>query len=183
MKFLITESQYKLLVESLGFSDVYKQTFPKVFNSVCMKYAKGDYDLAQEFCQIGYLRVLDKLSQYSGKGSIGGWVSRVVTTTILDELKKKKREGIKVDVDSAKEDFSDVNYDNDFMGGRFSEKDIKKAIDILPTGYKAVFVMYFFKNMKHKEIADVLNIDEVTSRTQLHKAKKIVKKYLEELPA
>ena len=50
MKYIITESQYKLLTETIEFDKVYKETYRNMFRSVCMKYAKGDYDLASDYC-------------------------------------------------------------------------------------------------------------------------------------
>ena len=83
MKYIITESQYRLLTETINFDEVYKQTYRNMFRSVCMKYAKGDYDLASDYCQLGYLRVNDKLSTFKGEGSLEGWIRRVISTTIL----------------------------------------------------------------------------------------------------
>jgi RNA polymerase sigma-70 factor (ECF subfamily) len=65
--------------------------------------------------------------------------------------------------------------------GKYSEQDIKNAIDTLPDGYKFVFVKYFFNDKSHKEIAKALGIDAGTSRSQLLKAKRKVKDYLEKL--
>ena len=86
MKYIITESQYKIIKESVEFEKIYKDTYPKMFRSVCMKYAKGDRDLADEFCQLGYLKVYDKLHTFRGEGSLEGWVRIVITRTILTEL-------------------------------------------------------------------------------------------------
>ena len=86
MKVIVTEAQFKLLTESLNFSEVYKQTFPSVFRLICMKYAKGDYDLAQEYCQTGFIRVNQKLNTFSGEGSINSWVSKVVKNEIKKYL-------------------------------------------------------------------------------------------------
>jgi RNA polymerase sigma-70 factor (ECF subfamily) len=65
--------------------------------------------------------------------------------------------------------------------GKYSEQDIKDAIKSLPDGYKFVFVKYFFDDMSHKEIGKSLGIDSGTSRSQLLKAKRKIKDYLERL--
>lgn len=185
MKYIITESQYKILTETIEFDEIYKQTYPKLFRSICMRYAKGDYDLATEFCQLGYIKVHNKLHTFKNEGSLEGWIKRVLVTTILDELRK----GVKTintvdDFDFERNDIADEpeqNFDDSEFMGKYSEKDIKDAILSLPEGYKFVFTQYFYKNKSHREIADELGIGEASSRSQLSKAKRKVKSYLEDL--
>jgi RNA polymerase sigma factor (sigma-70 family) len=185
MKYIITESQYEILKDTVKFEDVYKKTFPNMFRNVCMKYAKGDKDLADEFCQLGYLKVYDKLHTFRGEGSIEGWVRSVIVTTIINQL----RIGAKTiqtvpDFDFERSDIADEpekNFDDLEFMGKYSEEDIKNAIKSLPDGYKFVFVKYFFDDKSHKEIAKALGIDAGTSRSQLLKAKRKVKDYLEKL--
>jgi RNA polymerase sigma factor (sigma-70 family) len=184
MKYIITESQYKIIKESVEFEKIYKDTYPKMFRSVCMKYAKGDRDLADEFCQLGYLKVYNNLHTFRGEGSLEGWVRTVITRTILTELRGTKSIQMVSDFDYERNDIADepeTNFDgSDFMG-KYSEQDIKNAINMLPKGYKFVFVQYFYNDKSHKEIAEMLGINEASSRSQLAKAKKKIKDYLENL--
>jgi RNA polymerase sigma-70 factor (ECF subfamily) len=69
--------------------------------------------------------------------------------------------------------------ETDFMGGRITKEQLRKAIDSLPEGYKTILMLYYFGNLKHNEIAEVLGIDPGTSRSQLSKAKTSMKKSLE----
>jgi RNA polymerase sigma-70 factor (ECF subfamily) len=185
MKYIITESQYKILKETVEFEDVYKETFPNIYRTVCMRYAKGDKDLADDFCQLGYLKVFNKLHLFRGEGSLEGWVRRVVVTTIINELRGSTKDIQTVsDFDFEKSDVAaepEKNFDDLEFMGKYSEQDIKDAIKSLPDGYKFVFVKYFFDDLSHKEIAKMLGIGEVGSRTQLSKAKKKIKAYLERL--
>ena len=89
MKYLITESQLNIITEGLDFDEVYKLTHPIVFREVCMKMAKGDLDQAKDFCQIGYMKVLKNLDQYSGIGNLTGWVRTVVKNEIFNEFSKR----------------------------------------------------------------------------------------------
>lgn len=184
MKYIITESQYKLITESVEFDEIYKKTYPTMFRTVCMKYAKGNYDLASDFCQLGYVRVHDKFHTFKNEGSIEGWIRRVIITTILNEFRKKQGVETTSDFDFERNDVADQPEekfeDIDFMG-KYSAKDIRDAISSLPEGYMFVFYQYFYKDKSHKEIANMLGIDEGTSRSQLSKAKTKVKNYLENL--
>lgn len=185
MRYVITESQYRVLTETIEFNEIYKKTYPTIFRSVCMKYAKGDYDLANDYCQLGYIKVHKKLHLFRSEGSIEGWIRRVVTTTILNELKKNKMSlDTMSDFDFERKDIADepAQYfeTNEFMG-KYSEKDIQDAIKSLADGYKFVFNQFYFNNKSHKEIGKMLGIEESTSRSQLLKAKNKVKQYLEGL--
>jgi RNA polymerase sigma-70 factor (ECF subfamily) len=151
MKIIITESQRRVLAEGLDFAEVYRDSFKPIFSQVCMKYAKGDTDLAKEYCQIGFLKVYQNLDKYSGQGNLQGWVRRVVTNEILNQFRKKEL---------------DTTTDMDL-----SRMDAE--------GYKTILMLYYFGNLKHNEIAEVLGIDPGTSRSQLSKAKTSMKKSLE----
>lgn len=185
MRYIITESQYRVLTETIEFNEIYKKTYPTMFRSVCMKYAKGDYDLANDYCQLGYVKVHEKLHTFRGEGSLEGWIRQVIVRTILNELRDNKRSlDTTSDFDFERNDIADepVQYFDagEFMG-KYSEKDIQDAIKSLPDGYKFVFKQFYFNDKSHKEIAKMLGIEESTSRTQLLKAKNKVKKYLEGL--
>jgi RNA polymerase sigma factor (sigma-70 family) len=185
MKYIITESQYRLLTETIDFNDVYKKTYPTMFRTVCMRYANGDYDLAKDFCQLGYVKVHNKLHTFRDDGSIEGWIRRVISTTILNELRRKKTEiETTQDFDFERNDVSDepeVKYEDIEFMGKYTVSDIRKAMESLPKGYKIVFYEYFYNDKSHREIANMLGIDEGTSRSQLSKAKKKIKEYLESL--
>lgn len=185
MRYIITESQYRVLTETIEFDEIYKQTYPNMFRSVCMKYAKGDYDLASDFCQLGYIQVHKKLHTFRGDGSIEGWIRRVLATTIINELRKKEYSvDAYSDFDFERNDIADepVEYfqPNIFMG-KYSREDIKNAIDSLPEGQRFVFYEYYFNDKSHKEISKILGFDEGTSRSQLARAKSKIKKYLQNL--
>jgi RNA polymerase sigma-70 factor (ECF subfamily) len=183
MKIVITESQLKQITEGISFEKAYKETFPIVFNLVCKKFAKGDYDLAQEYCQTGYLRVYNHLDTFRGESSITTWVRRVVTNEIINLLRKRTLDTNR-DVDVEKVNVTDepIEKENEIeYMGKYSSKDIKNAIEDLADGYKFVFIRYYYSGKSHKEIADELGISEGTSRSQLAKARNNVKKYLENL--
>jgi RNA polymerase sigma-70 factor (ECF subfamily) len=178
MKIIITESQRRVLAEGLDFAEVYKDSYRPIFSQVCMKYAKGDTDLAKEYCQIGFLKVYQNLDKYSGQGNLQGWVRRVVTNEIINQFRKKELDTT-TDMDLSRMDVEVEPTETDFMGGRITKEQLRKAIDSLPEGYKTILMLYYFGNLKHNEIAEVLGIDPGTSRSQLSKAKTSMKKSLE----
>jgi RNA polymerase sigma-70 factor (ECF subfamily) len=178
MKIIISESQYNILLnEGFDFDSVYKSLYPKMFKQVCLRYANGDRDKADEYCQLGFIKVHEKMGMYDGNGSLEGWIRRIVTNTIIDELRKEKRSPRKKEVDFGREDFEDEPMEDPL----YSSSDIKKAIDTLPPTYRKVFDMYYFKDMSHQEIGDELGISDGTSKSNLFKAKAKIKSFLENL--
>ena len=169
---------YKILTEDVDFDKAYRELFPKIYKSVCLKYAKGDDEKAQDFCQDGFIKAYNKLSQFRGD-NLGGWIAMIVRNNILDELRKEKGSKIQ-DFDFGRYDAKEEEYDDSFMG-KYTEKDIQDAINSLSPQFQKVFRMYYFDDMKHQEIAKELGISESTSKTNLLRAKAKVKDFLENL--
>ena len=175
MKYLVTESQLNLITEGLDFDEVYKKTHPIVFREVCMKMAKGDLDQAKDFCQIGYMKVLKNLDQYSGIGNLTGWIRTVVKNEIFNEFRKRRLD-TQTDFDFERADLEDKPEETEFLISSIGKKNLIKAIENLPEGYKTILLLYYFSGMKHNKIAELLGIDSGTSRSQLAKARESLRK-------
>lgn len=178
MKIIITESQHRTLMEGVNFEEVYQKTYKPIFNQVCMRYAKGDSDLAKDFCQLGFMKVFQNLHKYSGEGNLEGWVRRVVVNEVINQFRKRGLETT-TNVDIPSMNLEVEPEEKDFLGGRISKEVLKKAIDKLPEGYRTILLLYYFAGMRHNKIAEVLGIDPGTSRSQISKAKTSLKKSLE----
>jgi len=178
MKIIITESQYNVIInEGFDFDSIYKSLYPKMLKQVCLRYSNGDRDKADDYCQLGFIKVHEKMGMYDGSGSIEGWIRRIITNTIIDEIRKEKRGPKKKEVDFSRQDFEDESPEEPL----YSLSDIKRAMDTLSPGYKKVFDLYYFQDMSHQEIADELGISDGTSKSNLFKAKANVKSFLENL--
>jgi RNA polymerase sigma factor (sigma-70 family) len=180
MKIIITESQYNVLInEGFDFDSIYKSLYPKMFRQVCLRYANGDRDKADDYCQLGFIKVHEKMGMYDGSGSIEGWIRRIITNTIIDELRREKRAPKKKEVDFGRQDFDIEDPTNEEP--LYSLSDIKDAIETLSPAYKKIFELYYFEDMTHQEIGDELGISDGTSKSNLFKAKAKIKSYLEKL--
>ena len=187
MKIKITESQYKrtLLKEStttdnqssIDFEKLYSSLWGKMLNTVCRKYTI-DSDKAQDYCQNGFIKVYDNISKYDGKGSLEGWVRRVINNNILDELRKSK-----IEIDDRGEDGFDLtklkSYEDTYEESDNSMDKIMGLLKYLPPSYKRAFELYYLDGLQHNEIGEILGISDSTSKTNLMKGKRILKKYLE----
>lgn len=137
---------------------------------VCLRYA-NDVEDAEDFLQEGFVKVFEKLSTYEFKGSLEGWVRRIIINTILDKLRKQGKENFTEHIDLANslEETSSVIQ-------QLNAKELLKIIRELPVGYRTVFNLYAIEGYQHNEIAKMLNISESTSKSQLIKAKEQLQK-------
>lgn len=157
------------------FNDIYDRLWGKMMATVCRKYTK-DEAKAEDFCQNGFIKAYQNINKFDGKGSIDAWLARVIRNNILDELRKKKISFTNGESEYNLDNVKDVIIEPE--ESKYSITDIKKVLPKLSTSYKKVFELYYFENLKHREIAEELGISENTSKTNLMKAKKKIKELL-----
>ncbi len=148
--------------------------FSSKMYAVCLRYCK-DADDAQDLLQDGFVKIFKNLDKYRGDGSFEGWIRRIFVNTSIEHFRKS----IKYNTvgDSAEVVIEDPTWNAlDNLG----EKDIIKIIQELSPGYRQVFNMYVIEGYSHKDIGDILGISEGTSKSQLARAKAILKKTVEE---
>ncbi len=142
---------------------------------VCMRYTRNRQE-AEDVLQDGFIRVFDNIKKFSFNGSFEGWIRRIMINCALRNFRKssyqKEQIGIAEDYDIPT---------NAKIYDKLSEQELLKMIDELPDGYKMVFNLYAIEGYSHKEIADMMDINEGTSRSQLNKARKYLQKKLIEL--
>jgi len=155
-------------------SELYNSFSGKMYG-ICLRYAKNKMD-ADDLLHDGFIKVLKNLEAYKGEGSFEGWMRRIMVNTAINFYRKKTNH-IETDI-SEVYNLSDKSF-NDAIS-KISVNELLILIQDLPDGYRLVFNMYVIEGYKHKEIAEILEISENTSKTQLLKAKATLKKKLEE---
>lgn len=160
---------------------LFERFYGKMLN-VCKRYAK-DGEEAKDILQDGFIRVFKHIPQYENRGSLEGWVRRVMVTTALNHCKKHHMNGsltdLQIDSVISDEDESiELNYVNNPAAEKMDAEKILSMIQSLPPVYKAVFNMHAIEGYSHQEIADELNITESTSRSNLAKARQKLQKML-----
>jgi len=141
---------------------------------VCMRYAKNS-EVAKDLLQDSFIKVFSKIKTYDGKGSLEGWIRRLVVNTAIDAFRKKKKDFV---LTESIENIQDVEEEDGDGDPEFKASQIIEAMQELTPAYRAVFNMYIFEEMSHKEIAEKLGISEGTSKSNLSKAKRNLKKIL-----
>lgn len=149
------------------------QIYSSKMYGVCLRYSEN-VDDANDILQEGFIKVYKNINKFRSEGSFEGWIRRIFINTSIEHFRKKiKFNNISEVQENTIEDES-INVLNSL-----SAKDIIKAIDQLSPGYKTVFNMHVIEGYSHKEIAEILEITEGTSKSQLARAKGILKKILE----
>jgi len=136
---------------------------------VCMRYAKDSYE-AEDVLQMGFVKVFQKISEFRGEGSLEGWIRRIMVNTAIETYRKNLRNLNVVDIDEVY-DQPQSTFD---MNG-LELKDLLNLVQELSNGYRLVFNMYVIEGYSHKEIAESLGITEGASKSQLSRARSILK--------
>ncbi|PWH86845.1 RNA polymerase sigma factor [Brumimicrobium oceani] len=147
---------------------------------VCMRYTK-DRDRAQEVVQESFIKIFDKLADFDFKGSFEGWVRRIMVNASIDAVRKRNREAFSTDEEyifNGRSSFQEHDLDDDIT--KIKAEYAMEAIQELSPAYRTVFNLFVIENYSHQEIADILNISEGTSKSNLAKAKQNLRKILSE---
>ncbi len=154
--------------------NLYKQ---KMYG-VCLRYI-SDKDEAKDILQDGFVKVFQNFAQYKGEGSLEGWIRRVMVNTALTYLRKKKKivfENLSTDDHIGyhpNEESSTALSDIDF-----SEEELLATINLLPDDFKIVFNLFCLENYSHKEISELIKINENTCRSRLNRARALLQAHL-----
>ena len=150
---------------------LYKMTYGKMLG-VCMRYS-ADINEAKDLLHDGYIKVFEKISTFKNIGSLEAWIKRLIINNNLDYLKSKKRTNFSENSDAILESLKD---DSDDVLEQVNETNItaEKLIELiqeLSPVYRTIFNLYYVEDFSHKEIADMLNINIGTSKSNLARAK------------
>lgn len=144
---------------------LYNKYAPKMLG-VCRQYIR-DHHVAEDIMITAFFKVFANLKSYENKGSFEGWIRRIMINECISYLRVQKEVKFIDDHEVIVETYNDIE-------SKLSVDDIQSLIDALPNGYKMVFNLYVIEGYKHNEIAQMLNISEGTSKSQLSHAKKML---------
>ncbi len=148
------EAQYKL----------YGLLSGKMF-AVCLRYAKNT-EAAEDLLQEGFVKVFTNIEKFRGEGSFEGWVRRIMVNTAVEHYRKSTKMYPIVSVDDLNKD---ISWED--SGDELELEDLMKMINKLSPGYKTIFNLYVVEGYSHKEIGEMLEINEGTSKSQLARAR------------
>ncbi|MDI1255419.1 MAG: RNA polymerase sigma factor [Flavobacterium sp.] len=133
---------------------------------VCRNYI-GDLHYAEDVMVQGFTKVFDNLAKFRNDGSFEGWIRRIMIREAINFLRSRRQLQF---IDIEEKETSAIrspepDYDIEML---------QMLIDNLPNGYKTVLVMFAVEGYNHKEIAEMLDISESTSKSQLFKARRLL---------
>jgi RNA polymerase sigma-70 factor (ECF subfamily) len=146
--------------------------FAKKFFGVCLKYS-SNYDDAQDNLQDGFIIIFNKIEQFSGKGSFEGWAKRILINNAIQRFKNIHFLEIVDDkIADVEIEIEDENISLDYL---------LQIIHELPDQYRIVFSLYVLDGYSHKEIGEMLKISTGTTKSNLFRARVILKEKIEKL--
>lgn len=161
---------YNQLIESCKNNDrdaqykLYNLLSGKMF-AVCLRYAKHR-EAAEDLLQEGFVKVFTNIEKFRGEGSFEGWVRRIVVNTAIEHYRKSTKMYPIVNIDDLNKNIPWTNTSDEL-----ELEDLMNLINKLSQGYKTIFNLYVVEGYAHKEIAEMLEISEGTSKSQLARAR------------
>ncbi|HEX7584828.1 MAG TPA: RNA polymerase sigma factor [Prolixibacteraceae bacterium] len=143
--------------------ELYKLYYKPLYN-ICLRLV-GNAVEAEDVMQEAFMKAFTKIDTYEGKVSFGAWLKKIVINRSLDQLKKRK---VKF------EELNEKIPDEEPISIDISEiqlEKLKNTIQQLPDGYRVVLSLYLLEGYDHEEIAQILGISNVSSRSQFLRAK------------
>lgn len=144
---------------------------------VCMRYGRNLAE-AEDVLQEGFIKVFTNLDKFRQEGSLEGWIRRIMVNTAVDHYHKQTKEGLFVSLEEIKDPHGTGEHgeeDEDLPAADLTADDLMEMIQHLPDGYRIVFNMYAIEGYSHQVIAETLNISVNTSKSQLFKARRMLR--------
>lgn len=153
---------------------LYKKYASKMMG-VCMRYAYSNFE-AEDIFQDAFVKVFQKLDSFRGEGSFEGWMRFIFVNTAINYYNKNKKHNQTEDV----EQHYEIQEQSADVLSKISMDEILEMVQRLSDGYRLVFNLHVIEGYSHKEIGEMLNITEGTSKSQLSKAKLLLRNMITE---
>jgi RNA polymerase sigma-70 factor (ECF subfamily) len=151
---------------------LYQQYAPKMFG-ICLRYTKNQME-AEDVLQEGFIKVFRCLKDYRNDGSLEGWIRKTMVNTAINFYRQR----LKFQKDISLELSEPINHEDESALDKLSAKELLTLITELPDGYRVVFNLSVIEGYTHKEIGEMLNISENTSKSQLSRARSVLQNKL-----
>jgi RNA polymerase sigma-70 factor (ECF subfamily) len=150
---------------------LYEQFAPKMMG-VSLRYCNSRME-AEDVLQDAFIKIFNKIKTFENRGSLEGWIRKIVVFTALKSADKRIQKFEPGNLENVNEETFDAKAISNL-----ETAELLGILKQLPDGYQTVFNLYAIEGYSHKEIGEMLNISEVTSRTQFSRAKQNLIKLL-----
>ncbi|MDD4515104.1 sigma-70 family RNA polymerase sigma factor [Massilibacteroides sp.] len=161
--------------DRIGQKELYNR-FSRKMMGVCYRYV-NDKETAADLLQEGFIKVFMSLKSYSGTGSFEGWVRKIFVNSALEYLRKTDVLREATDLDHMVE----LSQPDSSVISSMTADELMKLVQELPPGFRTVFNLFAIEGYSHREIGELLNITESTSRSQYTRARQLLQKKINAL--
>ena len=173
-----TYTEQEIIAGCIGgerkFQELLYHTYSSKMFSVCLRYA-NEYAGAEDLLQDGFVKVFNNIQKFRSEGSFEGWIRRIFVNNSIEYFRKKANMYVVQETEALTYEYYDDNAIQKLM-----KEDLMKIIQSLSVGYRTIFNLYAIEGYSHKEIAEMLNITEGTSKSQLARARYLLQKKIAE---
>jgi len=142
--------------------------YSRLMLAICNRYAK-DLDEAEDILQEGFVKIFLNIKEFKGDGPLLAWMRRIMINTAITHYHKMRKHRYHDDLAEVSESrFEDKGWGET----EFTREELFSVIHQMPDGYRHVFSLYALEGYKHREIAEILKIDENTSKSQYSRARR-----------
>jgi RNA polymerase sigma-70 factor (ECF subfamily) len=152
------------------------ETYSRKMMGVCLRYT-NDRETARDLLQDGFVKVFSSIGSYTGNGSFEGWMRKIFVNCALEYLRKSDVLREAIDLDNTAE----LANSESSVVSTMSANELLTLIGELPAGFRTVFNLFAIEGFSHKEIGELLNITESTSRSQYTRAKQLLQRKVQSL--
>jgi RNA polymerase sigma factor (sigma-70 family) len=144
------------------------EKYSRMLLGVCNRYAQS-IEEAEDIMQEGFVKIFLNIKHFKGEGSLMAWMRRIMINTAITHYHRMLKHRYHDDIADIKEtDMEAMSWED----SDFTREELFKVIQRMPEGYRMVFNMYAVEGYKHREIAEILEIDENTSKSQYSRARR-----------
>jgi RNA polymerase sigma-70 factor (ECF subfamily) len=162
-----------LIKNPLAQKELYDR-FSRKMMGLCARYCDNTEE-AEDVLQNGFVNVFANISSFKATGPLEGWIRKIMINTALSNIRKNKKFKLNVELESVEYFLTSPAKTTD----NIDTKELLNIIQKLPTGFKTVFNLYAIEGYSHKEIGDMLQISEGTSKSQYARAKQYLQKIVQ----
>lgn len=153
------------------------EKYSAVLLGICIRYA-GSVEEAEDILQEGFVKIFLNIGHFKGEGSLMAWMRRIMINTAITAYHRSLKHRYHDDIGEVKEtNMEEASYEE----SDFTAEELQNIIQRMPDGYRMVFNLYAIEGYKHREIAELMGIDENTSKSQYSRARRWLQEKLERL--
>jgi RNA polymerase sigma-70 factor (ECF subfamily) len=159
------------------------ESYSELVHRICLRMLRDPAE-AEDAAQDAFIRVLLKINTFRGDSAFSSWLYRLTTNVALMRIRRNKHNWapLRMCTEDADDLSNQVEMPDLHVADLFGRIDLQAAIDVLPDGYKAAFILHDVHGYEHKEIATIFGYSVGNSKSQLHKARRLLRKLMAGMP-